>query len=84
VIVDAAPRIVSFVIDGEFNDGGATRQYGWTRFDRSLAEPTGASQAKIAPSLIGELGALRLYGRYLRTSEMVGNWRAGAPSVAAR
>ena len=37
VIVDAGPRIVSFVIDGEFNDGGSARQFGWSRFPKELA-----------------------------------------------
>lgn len=39
VIVDAGPRIVSFVIDGVFNDGGATRQFGWSRYPEGLRLP---------------------------------------------
>jgi len=31
VVVDNGPRIVSFIVDGEFNDGGAVRDYGWAR-----------------------------------------------------
>jgi hypothetical protein len=27
--------------------------------------------------LTGEMRQLRIYNRYLRTSELVGNWRAG-------
>ncbi|MBL8296193.1 MAG: exo-alpha-sialidase [Bryobacterales bacterium] len=75
-IVDAAPRIISFVIDGEFNDGGAVRQYGWSRYDRQLGE-LAAGQAQVAPKLYGELGALRFYNRYLRTAEAVAHFRAG-------
>jgi len=80
VVVDAGPRIVSFIIDGEFNDGGSTRQYGWTRFPRDLGNPNGRSQATIGKGVIGELSVLRIYNRYLRTSEVVGNWHAGVPS----
>jgi hypothetical protein len=74
VIVDGGPKIISFVVDGEFNDGGATRQYGWSRF--STGDVNGAEKARIAPKIIGEVRKLRLYTRYLRTSEAVGNYRA--------
>ncbi len=42
VIVDAGPRIVSFVIDGEFNDGGSARQFGWSRFPKELGDVNGS------------------------------------------
>ena len=32
---------------------------------------------QLAPSLKGELKSVRVYGRYLRTSEAVGNYQAG-------
>jgi hypothetical protein len=38
----------------------------------------GSPAAKVAPVLFGELKKLRIYNRYLRTSEAVGNYRAGA------
>jgi hypothetical protein len=76
VIVDAAPRIVTFVVDGVLNDGGALRDYGWGRFPAELADVNG-SQARVGGKLFGQLARLRVYNRYLRTSEAVGNWRAG-------
>jgi len=75
VIVDAGPRIISFVIDGEFSDGGAARQYGWSRYGE-LGELAGGT-AQVAPKLYGEMGALRVYNRYLRTAEAVAHYRAG-------
>lgn len=78
VIVDSGPRIVSFVVDGEFNDGGDIRNYGWARFPDKLNDVNGAALAKIAPLLYGELRQLRVYNRYLRTSEVVGNFHAGS------
>lgn len=78
VIVDGGPRIITWVVDGVLNDGGAVRQFGWGRFPATLGDVNGASTAKLAPVLQGELGKLSLYGRYLRTSEAVGNFRAGA------
>jgi hypothetical protein len=74
VTLDAGPRIVSFVIDGVFNDGGATRQFGWTRFETSLADLNGDLQGN------SHVASLRVYKRPLLTSEAVGNWRAGRVS----
>ena len=78
VTVDSGPGVVSFIVDGELNDGGAIREYGWARFPAELDDINGASSAKIAPRLYGEVRLLRIYNRYLRTSEVVGNFRAGA------
>jgi len=77
VIVDGGPKVITFIVDGLLCDGGEARQFGWARFHAALADVNGAERARIAPALEGELGRLRLYDRYLRTSEAVGNWRAG-------
>jgi Concanavalin A-like lectin/glucanases superfamily len=77
VIVDGGPKIVSFVVDGVFNDGGDVRQFGWARFPKYLGDVNGAPRAEVAKGLYGNLGALRVYTRYLRTSEAVGNFHAG-------
>jgi hypothetical protein len=77
VTVDGGPKIVTFVIDGQFNDGDATRQFGWGRFPAGLDDVNGAATAKVAPLVHGEMKLLRLYNRYLLTSEAVGNHRAG-------
>ncbi len=36
-IVDDGPRIISFVVDGRFCDGGTQRRRGWGRYKESLA-----------------------------------------------
>jgi hypothetical protein len=76
VSVDGGPKIITWVIDGVLNDGGAVRQFGWGRFPATMRDVNGASAARLGAGLQGELGKLRLYGRYLRTSEAVGNFRA--------
>ncbi|MFA6109724.1 MAG: LamG-like jellyroll fold domain-containing protein [Candidatus Latescibacterota bacterium] len=73
VIVDGGPRIITFVVDGRLNDGGEDRQFGWGRFSPHLRGAPGAEQARLA-----DLEALRIYGRALRTSEAVGNYRVWA------
>jgi hypothetical protein len=77
VIVDGGPRIVTWVVDGVLNDGGAVRDFGWGRFPRELRDANGAASARVGPALYGQLRKLRVYNRYLRTSEAVGNYRAG-------
>ncbi len=76
VVVDGGPKIITWIVDGVLNDGGAVRDFGWGRFDRELRDVNGSLTAKIAPAIFGELRKLRVYDRYLRTSELVGNFRA--------
>lgn len=76
IVVDAGPRIIMFVVDGQLCDGGTRRQYGWGRFVDRLRDTNGAPEAKIAHGLKGRLRALRLYDRPLRTSELVASHHA--------
>jgi hypothetical protein len=75
-IVDGGPRIITFVIDGMLCDGGDYRQFGWGRFSPHLRDVNGAETLRIAPGLDGELERVRIYGRALRTSEVIGNYCA--------
>ena len=76
-IVDGGPGIVSCIVDGRFCDGGThVRPFGWGRFDRRIGR-VGGGTLKLLSATKAHLGGLRIYGRYLRTSEAVGNWRAG-------
>jgi hypothetical protein len=77
VIVDGGPRIITFVVDGRLCDGGDARQFGWGRFSPNLQSVNGGPLLRIAPRLEGEVLGLRLYNRSLRTSEAIGNFRAG-------
>ncbi|MEN6304968.1 MAG: sialidase family protein [Armatimonadia bacterium] len=71
--VDGGPKIITFVIDGILCDGGEERQFGWGRFSPHLRTPQGRSTACLSPAVQG----VRVYGRYLRTSEAISNYRAG-------
>jgi len=79
-IVDAGPRIISFVVNGRLCDGGPWRPYGWGRYANALGNVSGSGKLKVGPNFQGQILALRIYGRYLRTSEAVGNYRAGPDS----
>jgi hypothetical protein len=75
-IVDGGPRIITFVVDGGLCDGGEYRQFGWGRFSPHLRGVNGTGALHIVPSLNGKLERVRVYGRALRTSEAIGNYRA--------
>jgi hypothetical protein len=76
-VVDGGPKIVTVMVDGVLNHGGEVRDYGWGRFDPTLGDVNGKTQPPVAPGIFGEMKQLRIYNRYLRTSELVSNWRAG-------
>ncbi len=74
VVVDGGPKIISFIIDGDFNDGGGARQFGWGRFSPNLIGVAGDSQLRMVS---GGLLRVRMYNRYLTTSEVIRAHRAG-------
>ncbi len=73
IIVDGGPKIIAFVVNGVLCDGGDERQFGWGRYSPTLRTPAGAASLKIGEGV----RSLRIYTRTLRTSEAVGNFRAG-------
>jgi hypothetical protein len=73
VSVDGGPKIITFVVDGRLSDGGEARQFGWGRFSPNCRTPEGSDTLRLAP----QVKSLRLYDRYLRTSEAISNYRAG-------
>jgi len=76
-IVDAGPRIISFVVNGRLCDGGDQRQFGWGRYGKSPADNLAEVRGAGTLHLDSRVERLRLYGRYLRTSEAVAHFHAG-------
>jgi hypothetical protein len=76
-IADTGAGVLSFVVDGLLCDGGTARECGWTRMPVDVSDVGGAGVVRIPPALRSELGRLRIYSRYLRTSEAVANYHAG-------
>jgi len=54
-------------------DGGSHRQFGWGRFSTHLYHVNGSGTLQIGLDVKG----VRIYNRYLLSSEAVGNFRAG-------
>ena len=90
VSVDGAPGIVTFVVDGVLCDGIAVPPAqneirGWVTFGL-LGNVTGSGPLRLGVSNKSVAGCsvlrARLFPRFLLTSEMIGNARAGAVSAA--
>lgn len=77
VIIDGGPKIISFIVDGKLCDGSDLRQFGWGRYNPNLRSVNGSESLRIAPEMEGEIRLLRIYARYLRTSEAIGNFKIG-------
>ena len=71
VNVDGGPRIISYIIDGRFCDGGETRQFGWGRFSPYLRHVNAARELRVAPVI----DTLRVYTRAMRVFEAVNHYR---------
>jgi hypothetical protein len=78
MIVDGGPKVISMVVDGVLCDGGLTSIYGWGRFTPQLGVVCGSDRLRLATSFTGKLKRLRVYNRYLRVSEAIANFHAGA------
>ncbi len=80
VNADGGSKIITFLVDGRLCDGGAARQFGWGRFNPNLRDVNGG-KLSIGPSSDVRIHRLRIYSRYLRTSEAVGNYRADSSTM---
>ena len=86
VVLDGTPRLATFVVDGVLCDGGPTQREGFTWWPLALGQLGGQlpepAQVTVASSYSGRVASLRWYTRYLRVSELVASYRAGAPTSA--
>lgn len=73
IIVDGGPKVISFVVDGIFCDGGNERQFGWGRFSPFIKNINGSKFGKLS----ADINSLRIYDRYLLTSEAISNYAVG-------
>ncbi len=61
VSVDGGPKIITFVVDGAFHDGGEARQFGWGRYSPHLRGVSGTAlpePGEPTPSLPAERGKM--------------------------
>lgn len=74
--IDGGPRVISCVVDGVLCDGGELRAYGWGRIPPQLKD-VNAGPLFVTSVPGAEVRVLRIYERYLRTSEAISNYRSG-------
>ncbi len=75
-ILDGGPNVLSIVADGALCDGGEVRERGWGRLPETLNDANGADKAYLAPRMEGSIQLIRVYNRYLRTSEAISHYHA--------
>lgn len=73
--VDAASKVLTFVIDGDLWDGGS-RPFGYARFNPYLYDINGEKQVAFSEDFDGVINDFKIYGRPLYTSEAINNYRA--------
>lgn len=83
LVVDYRAKIISYIINGVFNDGGKERLFGWGRLDNTMgAISTDTLKIHDISNTGGVLRprnkvrALLFYDRPLTVTECVGNYRA--------
>lgn len=79
-IVDSGPKIISVILDGQYCDGQMQRPRGWGRYDKDITKISGNEKAKVSTSL----KHLRIYNRYLRTSEAVSNYNNQKSALSSK
>ena len=73
VVVDGGPKVITFTVDGALCDGGEYRQFGWGRYNPNLRDVNGGQKLRTGKGVT----LVRIYGRSLMTSELIGNRIAG-------
>jgi hypothetical protein len=76
-IVDGLSRVISNVVNGKLSDGGRYKLYGWNRISHDLTLKGKSEKLRIMPDFDGCINSIRIYDRYLTTSEAISNFSAG-------
>lgn len=74
IIVDGGPNIISYIINGKFNDGGNYRQFGFGRFSPNLMDINASEKLNINSNL--KINSFRFYNRAIQVSEAIGNFQS--------
>lgn len=74
VIVDRDPRFVSWMINGQFQNGDPQLTAGVQHFNTELHSPNAAEVLQLAKTPTVEIGTLRIYERPLRAAECLSSY----------
>ncbi len=76
-VVDGFAKVVTVVANGLLLDGADERIQGWWRLNPWIDDINDEHTCEIGKDFRGRVTLFRLYDRYLRTAEVIANYRAG-------
>ncbi len=79
-VIDGLANIITVIVNGKLCDGGRYREKGWSRFSTELDDVNGKRRWRLLPGFSGTIQKIRIYDRYLLTSEAISNYLAEAES----
>jgi len=71
--VDAKPKVLTFIINGDLWDGGE-RPFGYARFNPYMYDVNGEREVSFSNDFKGKIEIFRVYDRFLYTSEALNNY----------
>jgi len=77
LVVDGSANLITTIINGKLCDGGRYRFTGWNWFDAKINDVNGTNYLNILSDFNGEVIKIRIYNRYLLTSEAIRNYKSG-------
>ncbi len=73
-IVDGQANLLTSLVNGKLCDGGRYRLQGWSWFDENIVDVSTSENLIIMTDFDGSVRKLRIYNRYLTTSEAISNY----------
>ena len=74
--IDGRANLITSIVNGKLCDGGRYRLKGWSWFDKKFSNVNVSDNLIIAPDFDGSVKNIRIYGRYLTTSEAISNYHS--------
>jgi hypothetical protein len=75
-VVDGLANLMTTIVNGKLCDGGRYRYVGWNWFDDKINNINGTGYFNFLPDFSGKIIKIRIYNRYLLTSEAISNYHA--------
>jgi Concanavalin A-like lectin/glucanases superfamily/BNR repeat-like domain len=73
-VIDGHANLITTIVNGKLCDGGRYRVTGWNWFDNEINNVNSSGNVTFLSDFKGEIEVVRIYSRYLTTSEAVSNW----------
>ena len=73
-VIDGMPDLITTIVNGKLCDGDRYRFTGWNWFDKSLNNVNGTGKINVLTDSNCNIELIRIYDRYLTTSEAVANY----------